>query len=64
MRELSACEVLDLFADNVDSAFVRGVEFEDAGAVESWTEEGFGEGKDGGCFAGAGGAIEKHVWEL
>lgn len=64
MRELGAREVLDLFAYDVDAAFVGGVEFEDAGAVEGWAEEGFGEGEDGGCFACAGGAVEEHVWEL
>lgn len=61
---MGACEVFDLFADDVDAAFVGGVEFEDAGAVEGWAEEGFGEGEDGGCFACAGRAVEEHVREL
>lgn len=64
MRELGARKVFDLFAHNVDAAFIRGVEFEDAGAVEGWAEEGFGEGEDGGCFAGAGRAVEEHVRKL
>lgn len=64
LRELGACEVFDLFTDDVDASFVGGVEFEDAGAVEGWAEEGFCEGEDGGCFASSGGPVEKHVWEL
>lgn len=43
MRELCSSEILDLFSDDVDASFVGGIEFEDAGAVEGWAEEGFGE---------------------
>lgn len=64
LRKLRACKVLDLLADNVNASLVGGVELEDAGAVQRGAKEGFGEGEDCGCFAGAGGSVEEHVWEL
>ena len=51
-------KVFYFFSDDGDPAFVRGIEFEDSGAKHFWTEELFGEGEDGGCFAGAGGPVE------
>ena len=64
VRELHACEVFHLFADDADAAFVGGVEFEDAGFNEFGAVEFFCKGKDSGGFACAGRAVEEHVREL
>ena len=63
-RELHAGKVLDLLAYDGNSSLVRGVKFKNTSAVEVRSVEFFGEGKNGGCFACAGRAVEEHVWEL
>ena len=62
--ELHACEVFNFFAHDADAAFVGGVEFEDPGFDQFGAVELLCEGEDGGGFAGAGGAVEEHMWEL
>lgn len=62
--ELLARKILDLCADYGDAALVRGVELEDARAVEVWTEELFREGEDRAGLAGARGAVEEEMWEV
>ena len=59
-----AGEVFDFGADDADAAFVRGVEFEDAGAEEVRPEELFGEREDGAGFARARGAVEEEVRQV
>lgn len=59
--QLHAGEILDLFANDGDAAFVGGVEFEDAGPHHLGAEELLCEGQDGGCLAGARRAVEEHV---
>lgn len=64
LGELSARKALDLLTDDANASFVGGIEFEDPGAVERRTEEGFGEGEDCGCFTGTWGPVEEHVRKL
>ena len=53
-------EGFDAVADDVDAAFVGGVEFED-GFFVGGAEELAGEAEDGGCFADAGHAADDNV---
>jgi hypothetical protein len=56
-------EGFDLFADNIYTAVVGGVEFEDHLAHVFGAVDVPGEGEDGGCFACARRAVEEKVGE-
>ncbi len=63
-RNFPLGKFLDFLSDNVDTAFIGGVEFGHSLLEKVMPEEVLGEGKDGRSFSGTRGSIKHKVRDL